>query len=179
MEGGSFPSDPFSPPSGSLEPGNSDGRPLDHTVPKASPGPATPLLGRSLLLSAPFSEPFHLTSLAAQLVKNLPAMWETRVSSLGWEDPWRRERLPTPVFWPGEFHGLYRVHGVTKSPTRLSDFHFHEEAWPQLLLSWGARALSAAGSRGPVGLGQYPATPPHPPVWKARGGTGPLLRAGR
>ena len=21
--------------------------------------------------------------------------------------PWRRERLPNPVFWPGEFHGLY------------------------------------------------------------------------
>ena len=21
--------------------------------------------------------------------------------------PWRRERLPTPVFWPGELHGLY------------------------------------------------------------------------
>ena len=21
--------------------------------------------------------------------------------------PWRRERLSTPVFWPGEFHGLY------------------------------------------------------------------------
>ena len=21
--------------------------------------------------------------------------------------PWRRERLTTPVFWPGEFHGLY------------------------------------------------------------------------
>ena len=20
--------------------------------------------------------------------------------------PWRRESLPTPVFWPGEFHGL-------------------------------------------------------------------------
>ena len=20
--------------------------------------------------------------------------------------PWRRERLPNPVFWPGEFHGL-------------------------------------------------------------------------
>ena len=26
-------------------------------------------------------------SLAAQLVKNLPAMWETWVQSLGWEDP--------------------------------------------------------------------------------------------
>ena len=21
--------------------------------------------------------------------------------------PWRRERLPTPVFWPGEFHEMY------------------------------------------------------------------------
>ena len=21
--------------------------------------------------------------------------------------PWRRERLPTPIFWPGKFHGLY------------------------------------------------------------------------
>ena len=23
--------------------------------------------------------------------------------------PWRRERLPTPVLWPGEFHGLYSL----------------------------------------------------------------------
>ena len=53
-------------------------------------------------------------SLVAQLVKNLPAMLETClpamletwVQSLGWEDPWRRESLPTPVFWPGEFRGL-------------------------------------------------------------------------
>ena len=27
--------------------------------------------------------------------------------------PWRRERLPTPVFWPGEFHGLYSPWGRT------------------------------------------------------------------
>ena len=40
--------------------------------------------------------------LVAQLVKNLPAMWETWVWKI-----WRRERLPTPVFWPREFHGLY------------------------------------------------------------------------
>ena len=26
-------------------------------------------------------------SLVAQLVKNLPAVWEIRVQSLGWEDP--------------------------------------------------------------------------------------------
>ena len=24
---------------------------------------------------------------------------------------WRREKLPTPVFWPGEFHGLYSPWG--------------------------------------------------------------------
>ena len=29
--------------------------------------------------------------------------------------PWRRERLPTPVFWPGEFHGLYSLWGLKES----------------------------------------------------------------
>ena len=48
---------------------------------------------------------YSWASLVAQLVKNLPAMRETWVRSLGWEDPWRWEGLPTPVFWPGEFHG--------------------------------------------------------------------------
>ena len=38
----------------------------------------------------------------AQLVKNPPAMQETWVQLLGWEDPRRRERPPTPVFWPEE-----------------------------------------------------------------------------
>ena len=28
---------------------------------------------------------------------------------------WRRERLPTPVFWPGEFHGLYGPWGLKES----------------------------------------------------------------
>ena len=30
---------------------------------------------------------YSRASLVAQLVKNLPAMWETWVQSLGWEDP--------------------------------------------------------------------------------------------
>ena len=34
----------------------------------------------------------------------------------------RRERIPTPVFRPGEFHGLYSPCG--QSWTRHSDFHF-------------------------------------------------------
>ena len=42
-------------------------------------------------------------SLEAQLVKNPPTMQETWIGNI----PWRREWLPTPVFWPGEFHGLY------------------------------------------------------------------------
>ena len=30
---------------------------------------------------------------------------------------WRRDRLPTPVFWPGEFHGLYSLWGCKESDT--------------------------------------------------------------
>ena len=36
--------------------------------------------------------------LVVQTVKNLPAMQETWVQSLGGEDPWRRKWQPTPVF---------------------------------------------------------------------------------
>ena len=36
-------------------------------------------------------------------VKNFPAMQETQVQSLGWEDP--LEWQPTPVFLPGESLG--------------------------------------------------------------------------
>ena len=42
-----------------------------------------------------------------QLVKSPPVTQAIWVRSLGWEDPQRRERLLTPVFWPGECHGLY------------------------------------------------------------------------
>ena len=51
----------------------------------------------------------------AQLVKNPPAMWETWFSPWVGKSPWRRERLPTPVFWPGEFHGLYSPWGHKES----------------------------------------------------------------
>ena len=47
----------------------------------------------------------HTHNKMAQLVKNLPAMRETWVQSLGWEDPLEKGKA-TPVFWPGEFHGL-------------------------------------------------------------------------
>ena len=120
--------------------------------------------------SRAFSSNYWLASLIVQLVKNLPAMQETRVdcwvgkipwrpvrlptpvflgfpcSTAGKESagnlgdlgsipgltrspregrpgfdpwvgkiPWRREKLPTPVFWPGEFHGLYSPWGRKES----------------------------------------------------------------
>ena len=57
----------------------------------------------------------HWDSLVAQLVKNLPTMRETWVQSLGQKIPWRRDRLPTPVFWPGEFHGPLSPWGLKES----------------------------------------------------------------
>ena len=43
----------------------------------------------------------------AQLLKNLPAMWETWVQSLDREDPLEKGNATTPIFWPGEFNGLH------------------------------------------------------------------------
>ena len=40
------------------------------------------------------------------MVKNPPAMQETPVDSWVGKIPWRRERLPTPVFQPRELHGM-------------------------------------------------------------------------
>ena len=54
-------------------------------------------------------------ALIAKLVKNPPAMQETPVWFLVRKIPWRRDRLPTPVFWPGEFHGLYSPWGHKES----------------------------------------------------------------
>ena len=60
----------------------------------------------------------HAQSLVAQLVKNPPAMFDPWIGRI----PWRREWLPTPVFWPGELHGLYSPRGRKESDTteRLS-----------------------------------------------------------
>ena len=43
------------------------------------------------------------SSLIAQFVKNPSAMQETIVRSWVGKICWRRDRLPTPVLWPGEF----------------------------------------------------------------------------
>ena len=81
-----------------------------------------PELGRSSGEEIGYPLQYSWVSFVAQLVKNPPAVWETWVRSLGWEDPLEKIRLPTPVFWPGEFHGLYSPWGPKESDTtkRLS-----------------------------------------------------------
>ena len=66
-------------------------------------------------------------SLVAQLVIDTPAMQETWVLLLGWEDPLEKGMsicssiLAWRIQWTEEPGALHTVHGVTKSWTRLSD----------------------------------------------------------
>ena len=46
------------------------------------------------------------------------AVWETWVQSLGWEHPWEKGKATHSNIL------AWRIHGVTKSRTQLSDFHF-------------------------------------------------------
>ena len=42
--------------------------------------------------------------------------------------PWRREKPPTPVFWPGELNSMDNiVHGFAKSWTLLSKFQIKKK----------------------------------------------------
>ena len=68
-----------------------------------------PGLGRSTGERIVYLLQYSWASLMAQLVKNPPAMRETWVQSLDWEDSLDREQLSTLVVWPGEFHGLYSL----------------------------------------------------------------------
>ena len=82
-----------------------------------------PGLGRSIGEGIGYPFQYSWVFLVAQLVKNPPAMQETWVWSLGWDDPLEKEeathssilawRIPRTI-----------VHGVAKSWTWLSDFHF-------------------------------------------------------
>ena len=124
-----------------------------------------PTLCKALAERKMWVEPlFSTASLIAQLVRNPPAMQETtQFDSWVGKIPWRRDRLPTPVFlgfpcgsagkesacnagdlslipglgrspgggkhYPPLYCGLensmdWIVHGITKSRTRKTDFHF-------------------------------------------------------
>ena len=73
---------------------------------------------------------YDSASMVAQMVKNLPVMWETWVLSLGWEDPLKKEMatcsniLAWKILWMEEPVGQAIVNGVAKSQTPLST-HVH------------------------------------------------------
>ena len=56
----------------------------------------------------------------AQTVKNLPAMQETQVRSLGQEDPLEKG-MATDTVLPGEFHGQRSLAGFSPWGCKASD----------------------------------------------------------
>ena len=84
-----------------------------------------PGLGRSPGKGIGYPLQYSWASLVAQLVKNLPAVLEGWVQSLGWEDPLEKGKathssgLKNSMDWT--------VHGVTKGRTWLSNFHFRHQ----------------------------------------------------
>ena len=93
----------------------------ESTCNAGDPG-SVPGLGRSAGERKGYPLQYSWASLVAQLVKNLPAMRETWVWSLGWEDPLREGKG-----YPLQHSGLENsmdciVHGVAKSETWLSAF---------------------------------------------------------
>ena len=88
----------------------------EYTCNAGDPG-SIPGSGRSTGEGIGYPPQYSWASLVTQLVKSLPTMQETWVWFLGWEYPRRRERLPTPVFWPRKFHGLYSPWGRKESDT--------------------------------------------------------------
>ena len=71
-----------------------------------------------------YSLQYSWASLVAQLVKNLPAMREIRVWSLGWEDMLEKGKA-TQLQYSGLENSMdYIVHGVAESWTWLNNFHF-------------------------------------------------------
>ena len=82
-----------------------------------------PGLGRSTeRIGCPLQ--YSWASPVPQMVKNLPAKQKIWVRSLGWEDPLEKGKATHSSILAWRIPWTV-VHGVSKSRTRLSDFHFH------------------------------------------------------
>ena len=83
-------------------------------------------------------DPELWASLVAHMVKNLPAMQETQIWSLGWEDPLEKGMATPPVLLPGESHGQTSLVGYGPWGRKDSD----TTEWLSLSLScWRLLAL--------------------------------------
>ena len=81
------------------------------------------LLLRTLPITFTYSFPLY-ASLLAQLVKNLPAMWERWIWSLGCEDPLEKGTVTHASILAWRIPWTI-AHGVAKSWTWRSKLHFH------------------------------------------------------
>ena len=103
----------------------------ESTCNAGDPG-SIPGLGRSAGEGISHSLHYSWASLVAHLVKKPPAMWvnlwvDPRFNLWVGKIPWRRERLPTPVFRHGECHGLHSLWGCKGSDVTV---------WPSLSHSY-------------------------------------------
>ena len=70
-------------------------------------------------------------SMVAQMVKGLPAVQETQVQSLGWEDPLEKEMaahsstLAWKILWTEEPGRLLSMGSQRVNTTEQLHFHFH------------------------------------------------------
>ena len=115
---------------------------------KAGDPGSIPRSGRSSTEGIGYPLQYSWASLVTQIVKNLPAMWETWDRSLGREDP-LEEGMATHssiLAWRIAMdRGAWRatVQGVTKNQTRLSNYHF--------LFSLSPREGQRRGGKGAAG----------------------------
>ena len=77
-------------------------------------------------IGCPFQ--YSWASVAAQLVKNLPAMRETWVRSLGWEGPLEKGKATHSSILAWRIPGLYSLWGH-KELDRAERLHFHQKAY--------------------------------------------------
>ena len=85
------------------------------------------MISRCNLISLYTELNIYWASLVAQRVKSLPAMWETWVQSLGWEDPLEKKMATNssiPAWRIPMDKGAWQTtdNGVWKSQTQPSDF---------------------------------------------------------
>ena len=76
----------------------------------------------------------------AQTVKNPPAMWETWVRSLGWEDPLEGDMATHSAFlawripmnrgaWQAPVHGVVKSHAERINTWRQQQISMHFSGW--------------------------------------------------
>ena len=95
-----------------------------------NPGDSGSILGSGRSTGEGIGYPLQYSwaSLVDQLAKNPPICGRPVFDPLVGKIPWRREQLPTPVFWHGEFHGLYSPLGHKElDTTEQISLHFYSQ----------------------------------------------------